>query len=526
MKSAKKKNVQPSIASFLFSKPKQPANKLPAANPTAAVPRLQHKLVEKEGKRSRKSDVPGEPGKFTPLELQVNELKKRYPDVLLIIEVGYKMRFFGPDAETAAKECKIFAYPDHNYLTASIPVPRLHVYVRRLVQAGHQVGVVRQIETAAIKAAGSNRYAPFERKLTALYTRSTLEAGILDDVGKSEMEAGRSSEGSWSNERLSSYLACVVERPAGGVSTDADVIVGLVVVETSTGDVLYDEFRDGMMRSTLEARLLVAAPAEMLIARPISRHTEKLLGSFSIASSGLRAVTAEARKYKDGGALAAVTGFYASKGSGGDGGTDVEEVSKLPPLVLQALAHALDYLKPFGLETVLRMGANFREFSSAHEMNLSPNALSQLEVLRASEGGGEYGSLLWLLDHTKTAFGGRRLRHWVAHPLTHLPSILDRQDAVEELISSGSAATAGGFGEARVGNRRMTLLAPHPPCPPIPGAVRHILGSLLCLEIYELDAMWVLDAGTAPDCSPPGVCNSAACRGRCGRQAGPPGEHS
>lgn len=44
---------------------------------------------------------------------------------------------------------------------------------------GLQVGVVRQIETAAIKAAGSNRYAPFERKLTALYTRSTLEVSIL-----------------------------------------------------------------------------------------------------------------------------------------------------------------------------------------------------------------------------------------------------------------------------------------------------------------------------------------------------------
>lgn len=69
-----------------------------------------------------------------------------------------------------------------------------------------------------------------------------------------------------------------------------------------------------MMRSTLEARLLVAAPAEMLIARPISRHTERLLGGFSLASNGLRTVTAEGSKYKEGGALAAVTGFYASKG--------------------------------------------------------------------------------------------------------------------------------------------------------------------------------------------------------------------
>ncbi len=50
-----------------------------------------------------------------------------------------------------------------------------------------QVGVVRQIETAAIKAAGSNRYAPFERKLTALYTRSTLEASSSLDAQMSAL---------------------------------------------------------------------------------------------------------------------------------------------------------------------------------------------------------------------------------------------------------------------------------------------------------------------------------------------------
>jgi len=38
-----------------------------------------------------------------------------------------------------------------------------------------QVGIVRQMETAALKKAGDNRNAPFTRKLTALYTRATLE---------------------------------------------------------------------------------------------------------------------------------------------------------------------------------------------------------------------------------------------------------------------------------------------------------------------------------------------------------------
>lgn len=43
--------------------------------------------------------------------------------------------------------------------------------------AGAQVGVVRQMETAAIKASGSNKYTPFTRKLTAVYTKATLEVG-------------------------------------------------------------------------------------------------------------------------------------------------------------------------------------------------------------------------------------------------------------------------------------------------------------------------------------------------------------
>lgn len=60
-------------------------------------------------------------------------------DVLDMAQVGYKFRFFGEDAEIAARECNIFSYPDRNFMTASIPVPRLHVYVRRLVQAGYKV---------------------------------------------------------------------------------------------------------------------------------------------------------------------------------------------------------------------------------------------------------------------------------------------------------------------------------------------------------------------------------------------------
>jgi hypothetical protein len=48
-------------------------------------------------------------------------------------------RFFGEDAEAASRALGLFCYADHNFMTASIPVPRLPVHVRRLVQAGYKV---------------------------------------------------------------------------------------------------------------------------------------------------------------------------------------------------------------------------------------------------------------------------------------------------------------------------------------------------------------------------------------------------
>ena len=54
-------------------------------------------------------------------------------------------------------------------------------------------------------------------------------------------------------------------------------------------------------------------------------------------------------------------------------------------------------------------------------------------MLRNEDDGKERGSLLWLLDHTVTAAGGRLLRSWVAHPLTDAAEIERRLDAVEEL---------------------------------------------------------------------------------------------
>lgn len=77
--------------------------------------------------------------KYTPLEQQVVDIRKEYPDTLLIVECGYRMRFFGEDAVVAAKVLSIYAHMDHNFMVASVPTFRTVVHCRRLVAAGYKV---------------------------------------------------------------------------------------------------------------------------------------------------------------------------------------------------------------------------------------------------------------------------------------------------------------------------------------------------------------------------------------------------
>lgn len=203
-----------------------------------------------------------------------------------------------------------------------------------------QVGVVRQTETAALKAQGANRSGPFTRGLSALYTMATLEAA--EDLGGEEGEWGGAGaalgEGGSTN-----YLLCIVDDagspelhrkhtrrrtrgrtgsrdapsqagaeggfPVGvplsqdstgsggemvslsqgepGVSSQGsaghqagDTLsqLALVAVEASTGAVKWGQFCDGLLRAELESWLATLAPAEVILGTPLTAATEKVKG--------------------------------------------------------------------------------------------------------------------------------------------------------------------------------------------------------------------------------------------------------
>ncbi|XP_077378890.1 DNA mismatch repair protein Msh3 isoform X2 [Festucalex cinctus] len=374
---------------------------------------------------------------YTPLEQQVIQLKQQHKDALLAVECGYKYRFFGDDAEIAAKELNIFCHLDHNFMTCSIPTHRLFVHVRRLVSHGHKVGVVKQTETSAIKASGANKNALFTRQLSALYTKSTLVGEDVNPVCSPD-DVTQVGIHDAVSEPPDSILLCVSEN---WDKLKKQLTVGLVAVQASTGEVQLDSFPDSQSRSELESRLLMINPVEILVPSDLSVQTQKLLQSITNASAQaddkVRIEKRDSAHFEFASAMNTVTEFYCHKLA--EGSRSLSSVASLESPVICCLGPLIQYLQEFNLERVLRSESSFQRLTGESQgMILSAATLRNLEILNNQTDGSVRGSLLWVLDHTRTPFGRRLLRKWVTRPLTDPRSISERQDAVQEILESDS----------------------------------------------------------------------------------------
>ncbi|XP_076854159.1 DNA mismatch repair protein Msh3 isoform X2 [Brachyhypopomus gauderio] len=374
---------------------------------------------------------------YTPLELQYMEIKKQHKDTVLCVECGYKYRFFGEDAEIAAKELDIFCHLDHNFMTASIPTHRLFVHVRRLVSQGYKVGVVKQTETSAIKASSTNKSSLFTRQLSALYTTSTLVGEDVNPLLKlGDLEQAEDVV----QDSANSYLMCVNE---SWDRRSRELTVGLVVVQASVGDVMVDCFQDNPSRSELEARILRIQPVEILVPSDLSEVTMRLLRSIALSSvqadDRIRIEKRESTQFEYHTAMSTVKDFYANVSPQSGQGSSSFYLS-LESQVICCLGPVIQYLTEFGLERVLLCSSSFKRLSSdADHMVFSATTMRNLEILCNQTTGTVKSSLLWVLDHTRTPFGKRLMKKWVSQPLTSAADILSRQDAVAEIMSSASS---------------------------------------------------------------------------------------
>ncbi|XP_053405229.1 DNA mismatch repair protein Msh3-like isoform X2 [Mercenaria mercenaria] len=385
--------------------------------------------IDKGKKPSRSKSSGSLTVKYTPLEQQYVEFRDKYRDAVLFIECGYKYRFFGKDAEIAAKVLKIYAHHDHNFLTASIPVHRLFVHVSRIVSAGYKVGVVQQTETAALKAAGSNKNAPFTRQLTALYTKSTM---IGEDVDRTSGDVGDSTV---PVSTVTSYLMCVCEHeaPKGEQKTP----VGILAVQPSTGDIIYDSFDDTGPRPELETRLTHIQPAEIILPSNVSMETEKLLTGFQTVcyhgDDRMRIEKIDSSVCGFSEAFTRVSEFYRQNSTSDS--SDIQTVINLPQPVICCLSALIFYLQDFKLDRILLEVSNFSQFSTKTTyMQLDSCTVRNLELFYNVTNQGEHGSLYWVINQTVTPAGARQLKRWLSKPLLSHSEIKLRQEAVSDIV--------------------------------------------------------------------------------------------
>ena len=354
-----------------------------------------------------------DPAQLPPMLRHYVELKAAHPDRVLLYRLGDFFEFFFEDAILLSRLLELTLTGKDagrgvgRVPMAGIPHHAVERYCNDLLRRGLCVALCDQLETTPAKGA------LLRRDITRVLTPGTvLEEGML-------------------SARRNNWLCAVVcEGERWGLAV-ADVSTGeFRLTERCGGGALHQELLQ------LEAAEVVApvegggaapgtagpdAPAwcppglrlTRLARTPFEapEAAARLRAHFRLASlDGLGLGEAPLAMRAGGGLLA----YLASTQSGGvaiEPGGDPEAAHAGIPLDLPRLWHAGDQLV------------------------LDAQTRRNLELTRTQLGGALQGSLLWAIDRTATAMGGRCLRRWVEAPLVERAAILRRQEGVSELVA-------------------------------------------------------------------------------------------
>jgi DNA mismatch repair protein MutS len=342
---------------------------------------------------------------WTPMLRHYLELKARHPDALLFYRMGDFFELFFDDAIEASRRLGLTLTARQKGTESEAPmcgVPHhaALAYAGKLLALGRKVVLCDQVEEPA-QAKGLVR-----REVTRVLTPGTLaESGLLD-------------------EKEESLLAALVFDGAGGAGAFLDV---------STGSFFVRRFADA---SEAAGELAALAPRELLVDEPpppIAAWLARGGACQTALGERLEGPAAAAERLRRRLGVATLRGFGLDDGE---------------PAV-RAAAAALAYAE----ENQLAPLAHVRDLAVRAERDrlvIDSTTLANLEVVRNLRDGGPAGTLLDLVDRTRTAAGGRLVRDWLKRPLVDPEAIAARHDAVAELAGDPARAARLRDGFARV----------------------------------------------------------------------------
>lgn len=318
------------------------------------------------------------------------ETKKAYPDCLLFYRLGDFYEMFFEDARLASKELELTLTGKECGLEerapmCGVPFHAADSYINRLVKRGYKVAVAEQMEDPKL-AKGL-----VKREVIRVVTPGTVTAaGALE-------------------EEKNNYLAAVSEENGR---------YGLAFADISTGSFFVTE-ADG--RKELGDILAEFHPAELLKRKTLSldgclRHEEELAISELPDSAFLRD-----------NAVSLLTEHFRAATTEALGLSDY-------PLGTLAAGAALRYLYDTQKNSC-ELITELKAYRGNAYLFIDATSRRNLELTETLRDKNKHGSLLWVLDRTKTAMGARFLRNLLEKPLLGIPEIEARQDAIQEFLS-------------------------------------------------------------------------------------------
>jgi len=329
--------------------------------------------------------------------------KEQHPDALIMFRMGDFYEMFGEDAKVASREMDVVltsrapAKGQPRIPMCGVPHHAVDGYLARLIKKGYRVAICEQMEDPA-KAKGL-----VKREVIRVVTPGTvLDTALLDD-------------------KANNWLVAVVR--------EGDRY-GLAVVDGSTGDFIVTELEgadegngsDEVLLSQLE-RL---SPSEIILPTDLFEDTgfRSLLGQrvgAAVHRGSDLAFTEEAgaRILENQFSVVSLEGFgIADKG-----------------LAVSAAGAAVDYLRETQRGALSHL-EGLTYYGEDQYMVLDGTAQRNLELVRSLRDGTTRGTLLGVLDRTRTAMGGRLLRRRLLQPLMDVAGVQRRLDQVEALLGA------------------------------------------------------------------------------------------
>ncbi len=330
---------------------------------------------------------------LSPMMLQYMETKKQYSDCILFYRLGDFYEMFFDDAKTVSKELELTLTGKECGLEerapmCGVPYHAVDNYLSRLVQKGYKVAIAEQMEDPKL-ARGL-----VKREVIRVVTPGTITSAQALDETKNN------------------YLM--------GIVYLGDGQMGVSVADISTGDFLVTEVRS---ERSLFDEINKFSPSEIIYNDAFQMSGIDLGGlhdRYHFSSSVM-----DSRYFQEDRCVQILKEHFHVGSLEGLGLGDYDSGTI-------AAGAVLEYLYETQKSTLDHM-TTIVPYSTGNYMVLDASTRRNLELLETMREKQKRGSLLWVLDKTRTAMGARLLRTWIEQPLIDRAAILERQNAVEEL---------------------------------------------------------------------------------------------